>query len=118
MISKFSTIKIAGPAGSGIKSAGQIFSKLLLDHNYSLVDYSEYPSLVRGGHNTYQITFSASKVFSVHHSVDFFFSVYPGHWQQHQGEFTKNTLLFSEEDFSNIKSKATLVNLPLRELSL
>ena len=118
MISKFSTIKIAGPAGSGIKSAGQIFSKLLLDHNYSLVDYSEYPSLVRGGHNTYQITFSASKVFSVHHSVDFFFSVYPGHWQQHQGEFTKNTLLFSEEDFSNIKSKATLVNLPLRELAL
>jgi len=117
MTSNFSTIKIAGPAGSGIKSAGQVFSKLLIDHGFSLVDYSEYPSLVRGGHNTYQITFSNEKVFSTHFNVDLFFSVYPNHWQQHQDEFTKSTLVFSEEDFSGIKSKATFMNLPLQEMA-
>ena len=117
MTSNFSTLKIAGPAGSGIKSAGQVFSKLLIDHGFSLVDYSEYPSLVRGGHNTYQITFSDEKVFSTHFNVDLFFSVYPGHWQQHQDEFTKSTLVFSEEDFSDVKSKATLINLPLQEMA-
>jgi len=117
MTSNFSTIKIAGPAGSGIKSAGQVFSKLLIDHGFSLVDYSEYPSLVRGGHNTYQITFSNEKVFSTHFNVDLFFSVYPNHWQQHQDEFTKSTLVFSEEEFSDVKSKATFINLPLQEMA-
>jgi len=117
MTPNFSTIKIAGPAGSGIKSAGQVFSKILINHGFNLVDYSEYPSLVRGGHNTYQITFSNEKVFSTHFNVDLFFSVYPNHWQTHQKEFTKSTLVFSEEDFSNIKSKATFINLPLKEMA-
>jgi len=117
MTLNLSTIKIAGPAGSGIKSAGQLFSKILIDHGFNLVDYSEYPSLVRGGHNTYQITFSDEKVFSTHFNVDLFFSVYPGHWQQHQDEFTKSTLVFSEEEFSDIKSKATFINLPLKEMA-
>jgi 2-oxoglutarate ferredoxin oxidoreductase subunit alpha len=117
MISNFSTIKIAGPAGSGIKSAGQLFSKFLIDHGFNLVDYSEYPSLVRGGHNTYQITFSDQKVFSTHFNVDLFFSVYPSHWQQHLDEFSKDTLVFSDEDFSDIKSKAKFINLPLKEMA-
>lgn len=117
MTLNFSTIKIAGPAGSGIKSAGQIFSKLLIDHGFHLADYSEYPSLVRGGHNTYQITFSDQEVFSTHFNVDLFFSVYPNHWQQHQDEFTKNTLVFSDEDFAQIKSKANLLYIPLKDMA-
>lgn len=117
MTLNFSTIKIAGPAGSGIKSAGQLFSKILIEHGFSLADYSEYPSLVRGGHNTYQITFSDKKVFSTHYNVDLFFSVYPNHWQQHEQEFTKSTVVFSDEDFSNVKSKANFLNLPLKEMA-
>ena len=117
MISNFSTIKIAGPAGSGIKSAGQLFSKFLIDHGFNLADYSEYPSLVRGGHNTYQITFSDKKVFSTHFNIDLFFSVYPGHWQQHLEEFTKDTLVFSDEDFPETKSKAKFISLPLKEMA-
>lgn len=117
MTLNFSTIKIAGPAGSGIKSAGQLFSKLLINHNFNLIDYGEYPSLVRGGHNTYQITFSDKKVFSTHFNVDLFFSVYPGHWQQHQQEFTKSTLVFSDEDFSGVKNKAKFLRLPLKEMA-
>ncbi|HPT65682.1 MAG TPA: 2-oxoacid:acceptor oxidoreductase subunit alpha [Candidatus Woesebacteria bacterium] len=117
MTLKFSTFKIAGPAGSGIKSAGQLFSKLLIDHGFNLADYSEYPSLVRGGHNTYQISFSDQKIFSTHFNVDLFFSVYPGHWQEHQKEFTKDTLVFSEEDFSGLKSKARFLHLPLKEMA-
>lgn len=117
MTSNFSTIKIAGPAGAGIKSAGQVFSKILIDHGFNVIDYSEYPSLVRGGHNTYQITFSNEKVYATHFNVDLFFSVYPNHWEKHQEEFTKSTIVFSDEDFSNIKSKAKLLNLPLKEMA-
>ena len=116
MNSNFSTIKIAGPAGSGIKSSGQIFSKLLINSSFNLLDYSEYPSLVRGGHNTYQISFSADPVYFIFSKVDLFFSVYPGHWQQHVKEFTKNTLVFSDEEApENVNFK--FLKLPLTDLA-
>ncbi len=112
------TIKIAGPAGTGIKSIGQLFSKILIAHGFNLVDYSEYPSLVRGGHNTYQITFSLDKVFAAHKEIDMFFSINPGHWQQHFEEFTQKTLIFSDEEINKKEVKrGTFLNLPLKTLS-
>ena len=86
MANKVYTIKIAGPAGLGIKSIGQLFSKILIAHGFNLADYSEYPSLVRGGHNTYQISFSKDEVFAPHYQIDIFFSILANHWQMHQNE--------------------------------
>lgn len=97
MSSSLLTIKIAGPAGAGIKSSGLLLSKILLSHGFSVKDYSEYPSLVRGGHNTYQVTFSDKEFFSPHFNVDYFFSLIPGHWQQHKSEFSKNSLVFGDD---------------------
>lgn len=50
------TIKIGGEAGFGIKVAGSTLGKVFLRLGYQLRDYSEYPSLIRGGHNTFEIT--------------------------------------------------------------
>lgn len=108
------TIKIAGPAGLGIKSGGQLLSKVLIAHGFNLRDYNEYPSLVRGGHNTYQVSFSPSSINSVHHHIDIFFSIRPGHWQNHLDEFTPQTLIFSDEKTTTTKS--TFLNLPLQDL--
>lgn len=112
------TIKIAGPAGLGIKSIGQLFSKILIAHGFNLADYSEYPSLIRGGHNTYQISFSKNKIFAPHYNVDIFFSILSGHWQTHQSEFSSKTLIFSDENLNkNDLKKGIFANLPLKELA-
>ncbi|HHD92690.1 MAG TPA: 2-oxoacid:acceptor oxidoreductase subunit alpha [Candidatus Portnoybacteria bacterium] len=50
--------KIGGPAGSGVKSAGKILAKSLFRKGYFTFNYLEYPSLVRGGHNTAQVEIS------------------------------------------------------------
>jgi 2-oxoglutarate ferredoxin oxidoreductase subunit alpha len=97
VLPKVVTIKIAGPAGAGIKSSGLLLSRILLDHGANIRDYSEYPSLVRGGHNTYQVSFSGDEIFAPHFAVDLFFSLTPGHWQQHTKEFTKTSLVFAED---------------------
>ena len=119
MANKVYTIKIAGPAGLGIKSVGQIFSKILIDHGFTVADYSEYPSLIRGGHNTYQISFSKDKIFAPHYTVDIFFSILGGHWQEHINEFTSKTLIFSDEENpeSNRREKGIFYNLPLKQLA-
>ncbi len=97
-MNKVWTIKIAGPAGTGIKSAGLLLAKMLNESGYFLQDYSEYPSLVRGGHNTYQVSFSTEKVYSVHKKIDVFISLVAGHWQEHGDEFEKDTLVFADND--------------------
>lgn len=91
------TIKIAGPAGAGIKSSGMLLSRILLTHGQNLIDYSEYPSLVRGGHNTYQVTFSSHSVFSVRRQLNLLVGLEPNHWQPHQGELTKKSLVFGPD---------------------
>lgn len=73
------TVKITGPAGMGIKSAGLLLAKIVTECGYYFADYSEYPSLVRGGHNTYQITYSTSEVFMVDKAADVLVSLVKGH---------------------------------------
>jgi 2-oxoglutarate/2-oxoacid ferredoxin oxidoreductase subunit alpha len=102
------TLKITGPAGAGIKSSGVLFSKFLLAHGLNLRDYSEYPSLVRGGHNSYQVSFSEGEVFAPHYNVDLLFSLLPNHWQIHDPELVEGCLIFAD-DGNNV--------LPLSELS-
>jgi len=116
MSSSVPTIKLAGPAGLGIKSGGQLLAKILVAHGLNIRDYNEYPSLVRGGHNTYQVSFSSGKIFSVYHTVDLFFSLLGGHWQPHLSEFTKDTLVFGDEAYSSADQGAHFLNLPLKDL--
>ena len=73
------TVKIAGPAGMGIKSAGLLLASMVIDEGYCFSDYSEYPSLVRGGHNSYQITISTDEVFMVDKKADILVSLATGH---------------------------------------
>ena len=96
MPKKTITIKIAGPAGFGIKSGGLLISQYLQKLGFYFTDYSEYPSLVRGGHNTYQTTFSSTPMHSVRHTVDIFFSLKPDFWQPHQDEFAPDTLIYKQ----------------------
>ncbi|MFH1239024.1 MAG: 2-oxoacid:acceptor oxidoreductase family protein, partial [bacterium] len=117
MFQKNLTLKIAGPAGMGIKSGSQLFSKVFQQHGFFFHDYSEYPSLIRGGHNTYQATFSDQEVFASYKTVDIFFSLKPGHWQQHQSEFTKDTLIFSDEPNAAKPTVGILLQLPLDSMA-
>lgn len=48
--------KIAGAAGEGIKISGLIFSQTCFNQGLNVCGYTEYPSLIRGGLNTFQVT--------------------------------------------------------------
>lgn len=47
--------KVAGRAGEGIDVTGVMFGKTCLRHGMNVFGYREYPSLIRGGHNTNQV---------------------------------------------------------------
>ncbi|MEK7611354.1 MAG: 2-oxoacid:acceptor oxidoreductase subunit alpha [Patescibacteria group bacterium] len=64
------TIKIGGEAGHGINSTGQILAKTLAAAGYYVFGYPEYPSLVRGGHNTFLLRVSEKPIYCQKQSVD------------------------------------------------
>jgi len=63
-------IKIVGPAGFGIKVTGFILAKFFLRLGKNVFAYTEYPSLIRGGHNIYQVDISGNKVNSSKEKAD------------------------------------------------
>lgn len=54
--------KIGGEAGMGIMAAGLTMCKVFTRGGLNVIGYPEYPSLIRGGENTFQIKISDSEV--------------------------------------------------------
>lgn len=63
-------IKIGGAAGFGIKAAGQTLARCFMQGGLHTADLTEYPSLIRGGHNAYQVRVSPEAVYSHVRPVD------------------------------------------------
>jgi len=53
---------VGGEAGQGIMVAGRLFAKAATRAGLYTFAYPEYPSLVRGGHNSFQVRISRNKV--------------------------------------------------------
>jgi 2-oxoglutarate/2-oxoacid ferredoxin oxidoreductase subunit alpha len=60
------SVKISGPAGTGVKSIGKTLANLLVTEGYHCSCYLEYSSLIRGGSNTATITLRSD----VNHVID------------------------------------------------
>lgn len=58
------TWKIGGKAGEGIMATGMIFSQVCSRSGLHVYDISEYPSLIKGGHNNLQVRVEDREIFS------------------------------------------------------
>lgn len=62
--------KISGAAGEGIKVSGLMLQKTAFRSGYYTYGSTEYPSLIRGGHNTFEVVISIEPVNSARQRVD------------------------------------------------
>lgn len=62
--------KIGGEAGYGIMTTGLIFARAFSRLGFWAFANNEYPSLIRGGHNTYQIRVSDEEIHSHEEKID------------------------------------------------
>ena len=63
-------IVLGAPAGFGVMSAGLILSKTLLKSGFNVYDYQEYPSLIKGGNNSYFINFDTKEIRSTKREIN------------------------------------------------
>lgn len=63
-------LKISGAAGEGIKVSALIFSQTCFSHGLYVHGYTEYPSLIRGGLNTFQVCADTEPVLAPETKID------------------------------------------------
>ncbi len=122
MIKNSVTWKIGGEAGYGIMSSGLIFGKTCLRSGYFVVDTNEYPSLIRGGHNTYIVRAAREEIFSIVKPVDILIALNKNAIDYHKDELSQDShVIFdtdriSKEDTKVLK-KSKLYPIPLISLA-
>ena len=64
------SLKIVGASGQGIDSMGEVVAKSLKRSGYCVFGYREYPSLIKGGHASYQLDISNEYIGSTETKVN------------------------------------------------
>jgi len=101
-------IKIGGAAGFGIKVSGLILGKTLFNNGLYVFGYSEYPSLIRDGHNVYQLKIAKHPVTSATKKIDILVALNQETVDLHKDKLNKGGVIIydglklQEDDFKNI----------------
>jgi len=107
---------IGGDAGFGIMTTGLTFSKIVSRSGYCLLDYVEYPSLIRGGHNAYRVTIDSKPVNALKESIDVLVCLNRDTFELHKHELTPDSVvIYDDEDFKIDKGYGE-VHVPFKKI--
>ncbi|MBW2983221.1 2-oxoacid:acceptor oxidoreductase subunit alpha [Candidatus Woesearchaeota archaeon] len=90
--------KIGGAAGQGVKSSGIIFAKTCTRGGLSAFGYLEYPSLIKGGHNTYQVRVEDRPVRTLVRQLDVLVALNRDTIERHLGELAPGAVVIYDGD--------------------
>lgn len=112
--------KIGGEAGFGIMAAGATFAKTCVRAGLHAVDYSEYPSLIRGGHNTYQVAVAPRPLTAHRTEINILVALNKASIDQHLDELTPGAAVLYDSTDLTLKNfdPATISRRDLRWHSL
>jgi 2-oxoglutarate ferredoxin oxidoreductase subunit alpha len=118
---EFFSLKIGGQAGQGIKSAGLMFAKLATRSGFHIYTYTEYPSLIRGGHNAMQINISKEEITAPSLRTDLLVALNQETITRHLDELSAGAgIVFDADkkfDFSRVDKQINLFLVPLSKLA-
>ena len=117
------TWKIGGEAGMGIMVTGQVFARICARAGLNVFGYTEYPSLIRGGHNTYHARVSNKEFHAQVFNSDLLVALNKETVDLHKNEVAANggilydstNLTFDNDDIGRTDVK--LFPVPLRKFA-
>lgn len=92
-------IKIAGPQGSGIQSAGETLYRAAVKAGFYALGYLEYNSLIKGGHSSYLLTLSDTPNPNISPTVDLFIPLTKSSYDRELPSTTKDTHFIVDSSF-------------------
>lgn len=91
------TIMIAGEAGQGLATLGELITKCLARSGYRIVVTQSYHSRIRGGHNTFSIRASLDSICAPRESVDLLIALNDDAVELHAAQLTPAAIVIADE---------------------
>ncbi len=107
--------KIAGAAGMGTTSTGEMMAKALSRAGLWVVGYSEYPSLIRGGHTVSHVLASKDQITAPKKKVSVMVALNQDGVLFYKDELDSETHLVVDKGLDIVGIAARLVQLPIVE---
>ncbi|MCY0897377.1 MAG: 2-oxoacid:acceptor oxidoreductase subunit alpha [Firmicutes bacterium] len=111
--------KIGGEQGEGIDSTGDVLSTVANRMGYFVYGYKHFSSRIKGGHTTYKVRISASRVEAATEHTDILVALNQETIAKHAGELDGGFLL-ADTAFKPVLPdhvNATLIALPLADMA-
>lgn len=97
-------IRFVGSAGDGLVSLGDLFGKILKKHNFNVLGFRSYQSVIRGGYNEYQIRASTEEVLSVGEDANIIVLLNELVAEIHKPRVNKNAIVIYDNDYINLEA--------------
>jgi len=115
--------KIGGEAGYGIISVGAMFSRAMLRSGFYVFDHAEYPSLIRGGHNTLEVSVSDEKIYAVRRPINILVALNQETIDFHKNELSADAAIIYNSDNAKVEDKefpesTEAIGIPLDDLAV
>ena len=103
---------IGGEAGFGILTTGLTFSKIASRRGYEIFERLEYPSLIRGGHNAYEVTFGEEEIYDVNPTIDCLVCLNKETFDLHRDRLTSQSFIVFDQDEFSLDGNFVKINVP------
>ncbi len=119
------SLKIVGASGQGLNSIGEMVARGLKRSGYCVFGYREYPSLIKGGHASYQLDIDSEQIRSTEVHVDILIALNHHGLEKNVIDMKKGGIIlhqtptwnFSEENQKVIEDrKVTVAYLSIEEI--
>lgn len=110
------TWMIGGEAGFGIMTTGLAFAKIATRLGYNTFDYVEYPSLIRGGHNAYEVHVSESEVTHLAPKIDVLTCLNKETFDKHSHRLTKDSYVVYDKDEFDVVGDFIKIYVPFKKI--
>lgn len=107
---------IGGEAGFGIMTTGVVFSKVATRSGYNIFDYVEYPSLIRGGHNAYEVHVGSEEISHLNPNINVLVCLNKETYDRHKSRLISSSLVIYDQDDFEIKEDIKKINIPFKKI--
>ncbi len=95
------TIVVAGSAGEGVQTIGDVLAQALSAHGYAVFAWQEYESRIRGGQNTYTLRVRETPCNAPTMEADILLCLNKGAYEKNAGRLKKGGILLAEEAYED-----------------
>ncbi len=112
------TWKLSGEAGFGITTIGFAFTKLCTRNGFHAFDYSEFPSLIRGGFTTHELIFSDIPVATTMPTIDLLIALRQDNFDMDAHRLTTDSIVLYDDQEVKVQGDFLAIPMPYRAIKL